>query len=723
MTTRLTPAREWWTAEEIAAAALPDMPATRQGVDAVIKRDFWRGNPGHARRREGRGGGWEYSWRLFPSRAQRKLLSEVAAPVASERPARDEAWAWFDGLPQAVKDKAQARLLIIQKVEALEPAVGKHMAIVNVARLDGIATRTIWNWMGAIDGVRSEDRLAYLAPRHRAAPEGQRRAAVKDCDPDFFDQIKADFLRNEAPPFTDCYRRALRVAKAKGWATLPERTMRRRLDAAVSTAVQVLARQGVDALKRMFPVQVRDKTCLGAMEAVNADFHKFDVFVKWPAPKGEPEQIIRPQMVAFQDIYSGRILSWRLDVTPNSTAVLLCAGDMISEWGIPEHVLLDNGREFAAKSITGGASTRYRFKVREEDIPGLFTALDCKIHWATPYSGQSKPIERAFRDMCSSIAKDPRFAGAYTGNRPDAKPENYGSKAIPLEDFLTVLAEGIEEHNTRQGRRSEVAFGRSFAEVFEESYVARPIRKAAEAQKRWWLLAADRLRTDTNTGAVWFQGNEFWSDWMQKIAGQRVVIRFDPAAFWDGVHIYSEGNAYLGHAPVRQKVGFFDMDEARAHSRARGAWIKAERAALEAQRRMTAAEVGRSLDELAESAELPAPSPEAKVVRPTFGKRGQVRPPEAAQAARRGQPVEDRAEIAAGQAVIVADLSARMLRAQPSEEAPRDRYLRALDLEARMERGQAVTTDQQRWLSVYQHTAEYQAEAQMRRDFGDAYLG
>lgn len=723
MTARLIPDREWWTAEEIAAAALPDLPATRQGVDAVIKRQNWRAQPGHVRRREGRGGGWEYSWRLFPSRAQRKLLSDVAAPTTPERPARDDAWAWFDGLPQAVKDKAQQRLLTVQKVEALEPAVGRHMAIVNVARLEGIGTRTVWNWFGAIDGVRADDRLPYLAPRHRAVPEAKRRAAVKDCDPEFFDQIKGDFLRAEAPPFTDCYRRALRVAKSKGWSTLPERTMRRRLDGAVSTAVQVLARQGVDALKRMYPVQVRDKTCLGAMEAVNADFHKFDVFVRWPAPKGEPEQIIRPQMVAFQDIYSGRILAWRLDVSPNSTAVLLAAGDMISTWGIPEHVLLDNGREFAAKAITGGASTRYRFKVKEEDIPGLFTALDCKIHWATPYSGQSKPIERAFRDMCSSISKDPRLAGAYTGNRPDAKPENYGNRAVPLDEFLTVLAEGIEEHNTRQGRRSEVAFGRSFAEVFDESYAARPIRQATDGQKRLWLLAADRVRADANTGAVWFQGNEFWADWMQRIVGERVVIRFDPAAFWDGVHVYSEGGAYLGHAPVRQKVGFFDMDEARAHARARGAWIKAERAALEAQRRLTATEIGRTLDELDEAATASVPKPEAKVVRPTFGKRGETRLPEAAIAARRGQPVEDKAAIVAEQAVIVADLSERMARREAKEESPRERFLRARDLEDRLVRADALTPEQQRWLSVYQHTAEYQAEAQMLRDFGDAYLG
>ena len=60
-------------------------------------------------------------------------------------------------------------------------------------------------------------------------------------------------------------------------------------------------------------------------------------------------------MVAFQDVHSGRILSWRLSRTPNATRhVALALGDMVERWGIPEHMVLDNGREFAAKWITGG---------------------------------------------------------------------------------------------------------------------------------------------------------------------------------------------------------------------------------------------------------------------------------------------------------------------------------------------------------------------------------
>lgn len=708
----LTPAQEWWTPAQIAESGLPDLPATRQGVDALADRLNWRAATKFARRRAGKGGGWEYSWKLFPNSAQRALLKQAVAPKAAALKARDEVWAWYEALPQAVKAKAEARVMVLQKVEALEGAVGRFLAVAQVAELDGIGVRTIWSWFAMIEGVAAHDRLAYLAPRNRAA---EARPRAKDCSPEFFEVLKSDFLRLEAPPFTDCYRRAARVAKDRGLDILPERTMRRHLDAAVSRVTQILARQGVDAVKRLFPSQVRDKTCLSALQAVNADFHKFDVFVRWPGQGG----VMRPQMVAFQDIYSGRVLAWRIDQTPNSTAVMLCAGDMIEAWGIPEHVLLDNGREFAAKAITGGAATRFRFKVREDDIPGLFTALGCTIHWATPYSGQSKPIERAFRDMCQSIAKDPRLAGAYTGNTIDAQPENYGSRAVDLEDFLKVVAEGIEEHNARENRRSEVAMGRSFNAVFDESYANAPIRKATEAQRRLWLLGAEGLRADAKSGMIRFQGNEFWEPWLNEFAGARVVIRFDPADLWSGIHVYAQDGAYLGHAECRQKVGFFDMDEARIHARARAAWLKAEKAEVEAHRTLTALQLGMTLDGMATG---PAPKPEAKVVKAVFGKPATPEP----LARPSGSPPIDREELARIQGEIVTDLDARRLGktpVEPVEESARERFRRALDIERQLAAGDGVTRDQERWLSAYQTTPEYQAERLLWDDFGDAIFG
>lgn len=713
MTDRPAPLREWWSVAEIAEAGLAAMPATRQGVEAIARRQNWRGDPAMARRRRERGGGWEYSWLLFPAATRHALTAENARvpEIASEVISREAAWAAFEALPEAAKSEARRRLRIIQAVELMEADRPRHVAVRHVAEIEGAGARAIWEWRARIEAVAPEDRLAYLAPRHRMRA---RPGVTAEIDPAFLDAIKADYLRPAAPTFASSYRRARRLALHHGWAVPDERTTRRRLHADVSKASQILARKGVDALKRLYPPQERDKSALSAMEAVNADFHKFDVFVRWPGEPGSNYGIVaRPQMVAFQDIYSGRILSWRIDQTPNAEAVRLAAGDMIETWGIPQHILLDNGREFAAKALTGGAPTRYRFKVREDDVPGLFVSLGCQIHWATPYSGQSKPIERAFRDMCDDIAKDPRFDGAYTGNRPEAKPEDYGSRAIPLDEFLAVLAEGIEAHNTRDGRMSPVAFGRSFVEVFDESYASAPIRKATDAQRRLWLMGAEGLRGDGKTGALSFQGNRFWAAWMHVLAGKRVIARFDPADFFAGLHIYGQDNAYLGHAPCLEKVGFFDMEEARAHSRARATWLAAEKRATEAHRRMSAAELGAALNAVSTPDSVRA---EARVVRPVFGRAPASRPPVE-------QPGASLSDIHRMQEKLVAALAGRQTPAVDHAETARERFRRARDIEAAQEAGRPVTGDQQRWLHHYSETPEYRAERMLWDSLGDAIFG
>jgi hypothetical protein len=44
------PAQEWWSAAELAASGLPDLPGTKRKVNEMAKRDGWKG-PAAARRR------------------------------------------------------------------------------------------------------------------------------------------------------------------------------------------------------------------------------------------------------------------------------------------------------------------------------------------------------------------------------------------------------------------------------------------------------------------------------------------------------------------------------------------------------------------------------------------------------------------------------------------------------------------------------------------------
>ncbi len=71
------PDKPWWTATEIAGSGLPGLPATQKGVELLAKRDGWRKDPRLSRQRTAKGGGWEYSWELFPEAVRCKLLKDA----------------------------------------------------------------------------------------------------------------------------------------------------------------------------------------------------------------------------------------------------------------------------------------------------------------------------------------------------------------------------------------------------------------------------------------------------------------------------------------------------------------------------------------------------------------------------------------------------------------------------------------------------------------------
>ena len=697
--------KEWFTNAELAALGISGFPDTQRGILKWFKkRDLDARFPNKVRRRKGRGGGVERHMSLLPLWAQADLVHRHgpgpagAKPPSGGRMGTSDAWAFYERLPDSRKAKAAERLEALESVEVLwKGGFLKDVAVQMVARQRGVRPSTIYNWFNLVAGLDRADRLPALAP-HQVG-----RTRTTACDARAWDMLCADYLRSERPTFKSCFRRMARTAEKEGWTIPSHRTLERRIKTEFSEVERKLVRYGLEAVKRMFPAQERDKSVFHALEAVNADGHVFDVWVAFP--DGE---VLRPTMTAFQDVYSGLFLSWRIDKSENKEAVRLAFGDVVDTYGIPDLAYLDNGRGFASKWLTGGIANRYRFKIKPEDPVGILTQMGVEVHWTTPYSGQSKPIERGFRDFCDNIAKHPAFAGAWTGNTPLNKPENYGSKAVPLETFLKVVADGIREHNARTGRRSPVCHGRSFAETFEDSYAKAPIKRASEEQRRLWLLAAEGVKASSRDGALRLMDNRYWADFLQNHLGQPLVVRFDPQNLHDGVHVYLLDGAYLGFAGIIEASGFNDVDAAREHGRARRAYLKGVKASLEAKKRMDIGQVAELLPE------QPEPSPvEAHVVRPVF-----ERPVKATRRAPESVPLSE-SEQATHQAVIE-DLS--MHRPEPKEETPADRFRKAMALQAEIEAKKPIDAAESRWLKGYLTTSEFKSQKTMFDDFGEAAL-
>lgn len=599
--------KEWYAPAEIAALNLPDLPSTKSAVIRVAKRESWQDRTNLAggalaRPREGRGGGWEYHYTLLPGRAQAKLVRD-AAPALPAKPSggRPEQWAWFERQPDSKKAAARDKFDALLAARALERGgLATNLAVNEVARQRGKSPRSLYNWRDQVAGLNEGDWLPALCPRHAG------RTARVECDAEAWEFLKRQYLSDEKRQFAFCYDLLKEASAEHGWTIPSARTLERRLTSEIPRAIRVFWRQGEEAARRLYPHQERDRTGFHALQAVNADGHKWDVFVKWP-----DGTIARPLMLAIQDLYSNKIVAWRIDRSENAGLVRLAFKDMFEEWGIPEIAFLDNGRGFAAKDITGGQKTRYRFKVKAEEPTGILTSLGVDARWTRPYSGQSKPIERAFGELCQRIAKHPVFEGAYTGNKPDAKPESYGSRAVDLDTFIATVGKGIVAYNARPNRRTRVCGGvRSFDDVFAESYASAPIRKAAPEQLRMCLLAAEAVRANAQSGSVTLLGNRYWSEALVEHAGRPLTVRFDPDDLHGGVHVYRQDGVHVCFAECLEAAGFADAAAAREHARKFKAFRKGlkETAALE--RSMTLEQ----LIALMPDTEEPDP-PEAKVVR------------------------------------------------------------------------------------------------------------
>lgn len=614
--------KNWFTAAEIADLALPGLPRTKRKVNERADKENWKaaisaaGLP-LARNRKGRGGGLEFHVSLLPSSAQAELVAKGLfvspqtnsgrAPVAANDGGNSQLWSWYDGQTDKVKAEAERRAMILVDVDAYKAAgMTASAAVTNAARAAQVSPSTLWNWIALVEGVPANDRLPHLAPRRKG---GGKEAEI---NPELWQLLLSDYLRLSEPTFMSCYLRTKSLADQMGLSLPHAKTLQRRLEAEVPPQVITLRRKGKEALRRMLPAQVRSVAELHAMELVNIDGHKADVFVRWPDGR-----IGRPTIVAIQDVYSRKFLAWRIAESEDMVTARLVFADLFQKWGIPKGLLADNGRAFASKWLTGGSRTRFRFKIRDEDPVGILVNLGINIHWAKPYRGQSKPIERGFRDFCDHIARHPAFDGAYTGNTVLAKPENYGDKAVDLETFCQVWDAGVAAHNARLGRRTEMGAGqRSFDQVFEESYARSTIGKATEEQLRLALFAADQISTDRKTGAVRVAGNSYWVPELAQFAGQKVTIRFDPDDLSKPVHVYDRAGKFLITAPIWEATGFTDMAAAKERQRLEKRHQRAAREAAQALDLLSAADLVAKLPSYDDEAVEPSVRPAAtRIVR------------------------------------------------------------------------------------------------------------
>lgn len=703
--------KEWFSASDLAGTV--GLPETIRAIQLRAQKEDWQSRP-----RSGRGGGNEYHISNLPVATQAALVkadlkskkdtgSQATITTLENRNASVESvWANFEKAPQSKKEKAQHSLNALLLVNRLtENGIKKSDAIDQVTKECGINRATYYRWEKAVKPYHQSDWLAVLLPKNN----GKKKIA--QCSDEAWEFFKGDYLRLEQPALTACYDRLKRAAKEHNWTIPAERTFNRWIKTRIPMAVRILARQGEYELMRLYPALERAVEDMHAMQWINGDGYMHNVFVQWP--DGE---VVRPKTWFWQDIYSRKILSYRIDTTEHTDQIRLAFGDLVEQYGIPEDVTIDNTRAAANKWMTGGVPNRYRFKVKEDDPLGLFPSLGIKVHWTSVLNGkghgQAKPIERAFGvgGLGEYIDKHPAFAGAYTGDNPMAKPENYGSNAVPLETFVKIVAQEITAWNAKEGRRNKLCAGQlSFDAAFNESYATAAIRKATEEQRRLWLMTAEAITVKKDGTFTLEAGkklgsgrNRYFSHDLHEFGEdkKKIIIRFDPTDLHQKVYCYTLDNRYICEAHLLDAAGFGDTQAARIQKRERTKWMKANKVMAKAERTMDALDVAAQLPEPEQSSAV-----ENKVTRISFDSKALLNQTHKAVEADEHIVTESKEKLAEIKADI---LHAEFNRKLELPTDPAAKYNFWLDLENKVKAGTEIDDQYKGFYMTFPRSAEYE---------------
>ncbi len=337
------------------------------------------------------------------------------------------------------------------------------------------------------------------------------------------------------------------------YADIPSYSAFYRKLASVPEGVKVLGREGHKAYNdRCAPYIRRIYDDMASNEWWIADNHTFDVMVK-----DKDGKLHRPYLTAFLDARSGIFTGFYVTYNPSSEATLIALRRGILEYGIPDNIYVDNGREFLTFDIGGLGHRKKKPKDGMElfEPPGVFKRLGINMTNAIVRNAKAKIIERRFRDVKDSLS---RLFNTYTGGNVVEKPERLKTvlkkDAIYTDDEFNEYVEAVIKYYFNMmpyNGAVEADKGKAKQDIFNEYLYKK--RTASEEDLNLMLMRSGRpqkvgrrgVHLDIAGGRI-----DYWNDeFVHLMFGKQVYFRYDPDNL-SQIRIYDLEDRYLMSVPA-----------------------------------------------------------------------------------------------------------------------------------------------------------------------------
>jgi putative transposase len=390
-------------------------------------------------------------------------------------------------IPERKRRDALRKLGIIQEFYKFERAnagadcPSRRQAVALFAgRLKGATERSLYRWLAAYrrEGLRG------LVNR-----SGGGKFVGEIISPEAFDQFKTLWLDLRRPSLRQSWLNVCFVNKQekKGWRIPAQKAMYQFVKEHIPYAQQVLLREGVKAYEaRCAPYIERDPDSVEPGAVWVGDHSQFNCWIRHRGAW------IRPWITAWEDMRSRKIVGHYITPCPNQTTIMQAFKRGIDQYGPPESVKIDNGKDYDSEMWTGETKQVRKRRVLSkgyidrEMIAGIYAMMNVTVSFAIPYNAKAKPVERFFATLDSQFTKTiETYCSPDTQRRPEDlrdKLENETTllQAYDLAGFGQAVGRYIEVYNNTAHTGAGMD-GRSPAEVFETGRARRVLAEGVAA--------------------------------------------------------------------------------------------------------------------------------------------------------------------------------------------------------------------------------------------------
>lgn len=378
----------------------------------------------------------------------------------------------------------------------------------------------------------------------------------------YFEYFKNLYLVEGAPSLQTCWDLTLGHAVRENGIDRLEfpscSSFKRRLRRDVPKQSIYLARYGQTAWNRRYGNYIeRDYSNVVCGKVWVSDHAQIDVACL--SPDGN---VVFPWVTAWRDYKSGKWLGWLLQCgNPNSDHIFQTFYYAAEEYGLPEDVIIDNGKDYRCKDFAGGRTNRFNIETNQPKTTAMLAELNVDVHFALPYNAQTKPIERDFLKIKELLSK---HCVGYRGGNVVERPEKLAAeikagKIMPFDRFKAVFDDFIVNVLNKRPSEGKNLKGLCPDDLFEQEFTEK-ITTSSDALKLFCMRTSKTYTIGRNGIKDNSLGITYWADWMISKTGLKIYLRRDVQNYKEAWAFRADNDEFVGKIKAVKAVAALHAD-------------------------------------------------------------------------------------------------------------------------------------------------------------------